>query len=490
MDIKRTTVTTDTYFTRLSSEARIESAVPAPDGRPVGKILGCNAKVRVTSSTASERGVDVVGTITVSVLALDRQDVPFGFDAEADFSHRVPCPVSVSGLEPIVTAQITECAMRSDDGGLRLCGSVLINVAVLKHDELSCVCDLSGERGLELEFASVSSARRALKAVKSIKLREELELDEAVTLVSGSGRIKEIKLSPTGTGYDAVGKVELRCLVLFGDGALSERSFELSFESEIEGDPVSNPIVDAELTRLDVRMYSGGSGLVEAEALICITVYSVQSETATILSDGYDAEGTFSCQKESGSYLDYLGRESIRQEIRYPLEVPSYLPELSAPVSLCCNPAVTHAACENGVATVEGLIMATVVYRGDNGSLSSFTEDVPFSVSIDCADCAYILPRIEVCCHRLSGSGRALEFRSELSLCADIYALRSFTYTKSLERGSEVDTHEGILIYFTDAGETLFSIGKRFGMSKRGILELNPDLTEPLSSGKQVILFR
>ncbi len=426
MDIKRTTVTTDTYFTRLSSEARIESAVPAPDGRPVGKILGCNAKVRVTSSTASERGVDVVGTITVSVLALDRQDVPFGFDAEADFSHRVPCPVSVSGLEPIVTAQITECAMRSDDGGLRLCGSVLINVAVLKHDELSCVCDLSGERGLELEFASVSSARRALKAVKSIKLREELELDEAVTLVSGSGRIKEIKLSPTGTGYDAVGKVELRCLVLFGDGALSERSFELSFESE----------------------------------------------------------------KESGSYLDYLGRESIRQEIRYPLEVPSYLPELSAPVSLCCNPAVTHAACENGVATVEGLIMATVVYRGDNGSLSSFTEDVPFSVSIDCADCAYILPRIEVCCHKISGSGRALEFRSELSLCADIYALRSFTYTKSLERGSEVDAHEGILIYFTDADETLFSIGKRFGMSKRGILELNPDLTEPLSSGKQVILFR
>ena len=52
------------------------------------------------------------------------------------------------------------------------------------------------------------------------------------------------------------------------------------------------------------------------------------------------------------------------------------------------------------------------------------------------------------------------------------------------------ETPSGILLYFADAGETLFSVGKRFRLPLSAIRRMNPDLTEPLADGARIVMLK
>ncbi len=63
-------------------------------------------------------------------------------------------------------------------------------------------------------------------------------------------------------------------------------------------------------------------------------------------------------------------------------------------------------------------------------------------------------------------------------------------YTDDLLPGAGIQKGRGILIYAPDAGETLFDLGKRFGIPQRRLTELNGELAEPFSGAERVLIIK
>ena len=79
----------------------------------------------------------------------------------------------------------------------------------------------------------------------------------------------------------------------------------------------------------------------------------------------------------------------------------------------------------------------------------------------------------------VTGSGRTLSAMIELRYGGEWYSSEAIRLTTDVTPGAPRDPHEGILLYFPDEGETVFSIGKRFGIPTAEIRAQNPNLSDP-----------
>ena len=73
---------------------------------------------------------------------------------------------------------------------------------------------------------------------------------------------------------------------------------------------------------------------------------------------------------------------------------------------------------------------------------------------------------------------------------AERYAEERILATSGVTPGGTEPAYQGVIVYCADAGDTLFSIGKRFLVPVQRILEWNGELKEPLAEGQTVLLLR
>ena len=136
-----------------------------------------------------------------------------------------------------------------------------------------------------------------------------------------------------------------------------------------------------------------------------------------------------------------------------------------------------------------GVLAVTVVYRDDDGVKQSFTHELPLSFDTE-ARGTLLLPRIRAYDAVLSGSGRTVSANVTLTVEAEWYRTVVFSHVPELSAGTPCETNCGMLVWFADANETLFSIGKRFRVPTARVRASNPTLCEPIAEGTPVLLIR
>ena len=77
-----------------------------------------------------------------------------------------------------------------------------------------------------------------------------------------------------------------------------------------------------------------------------------------------------------------------------------------------------------------------------------------------------------------------------LTVEAEWYRTVVFSHVPELSAGVPCETNCGMLVWFADANETLFSIGKRFRVPTARVRASNPALCEPIAEGTPVLLIR
>lgn len=487
MEIRKTTLLTETLFGETTAQAQMESAIPLPQGRTIERVLSAEAEAAIRDVGCRDGAIVVTGTMTLKPTVESAERMPYAFEAAAEFSHTIRMEGVTPEMNARVSAEIPACSLKREDGGLRMQATVQLRAAVFQPERIDCVTGLDDARDAEVQTAAVTLKKRTLLGAHSLRMSEEIDAPRGMTVIKATGTPIVNGLVKSTEGMLPQG--ELKIGVLFGaaDGGVRTEQYSIPFSDVIACEPGENAFAAATLTSLSVTIEEEGAATVDAA--LSIGVYGCASETLRILTDAYDAASDFSCEVRRAQAENFEGAWSQTVQLNESVPVPSHMKDAYLPLYAALRPAVTRTAVENGKGIIEGVLAVTVVYRDDDGMKQSFTHELPLSFETEEKGTLPIV-RVRAFDPSLSGGGRTVELGLSVSVEAEWYRTITFDHVPELQPGVPCETDCGMLVWFADPDETMFSIGKRFGVPTARVRACNPTLSEPIREGTPVLLIR
>ena len=487
MEIRKKTLMTETLFGETTAQAQMESAIPLPQGKTLERVLSAESEATVDEISCRDGAIVVTGTMTLRPTVESTERLPYAFEAAAEFSHTIRMEGVTPEMTARVSAEIPACSVKREDGGLRMQATVQLRAAVFQPEQIDCITGLDDAKDAETLTASVTLKKRTLLGAHSLRMNEEIDAPRGMTVIKATATPLVNGLVKGTEGMLPQG--ELKLCVLYGaaDGGIRREQYSLPFSDVIACEPGENAFATATLTSLSVTVEEEGAATVDAA--MSIGVYGCTSETLRILTDAYDAASDFSCGVRHARALNYEGAWSQNVQMTENIPVPSHMKDAYLPLYAALRPAVTRAAVENGKGMIEGVLAATVVYRDDDGMKQSFTYELPLSFETEAKGTLPVV-RIRAFDASLSGGGRTVALTMTVSVETECYRAFTFDHVPELGPGVPCETDCGMLVWFADPDETVFSIGKRFGVPTERVKSCNPTLSEPIREGTPVLLIR
>ena len=488
MDVEKVSFNVDTLYARLEEQVPIESAIPLPQGRTVGSVLSVTPQLQLREARVSDAGVRLSGQLQLHLVAETGERVLYCFDAAAEFTHLIPVNGAAESMQPRIFGQLLKCACHREDDGLRLSAVLDLKVWLLQSREVGAVSAIRGAVGLESREAAVLTRRRSLLGAKAVQIRDELGVEAGTNVLESKGTVRILSSRPTAEGVALEGELFSALVLLDPEGRLKEMTVRTPFSDTVrlEGAPGEGANLAGELTGLIAR--------VDGEALflngdVSVSAYGSAESRTRILSDAYDEGGTFLCHREEAMGLMYLGPVVKEDTAEGPLAVPNHMPEVQQVLYSRALPAILRLEPRPEGTLLEGVALVTTVYRCDSGLLHSFTGEILFSLTLP-GPGSLVLPLSAAAFSAVTGRGRLLQGRVDLIFAGERYEENRIPYTDDLLSGAGTQQSRGILIYAPDAGETLFDLGKRFGIPQRRLRELNGEVTEPFSGAERILIIK
>ena len=488
MDMEKVSFNVDTLCMRLEEQVPIESAIPLPQGRTAGSVLSVTPQLQIREVRVSETGVRLSGQLQLHLIAETGERVLFSFDAAAEFTHLISARITEDALQPRIFGQLLKCACHREDDGLRLSAVLDLKVWLMAPREIGAVSAIRGAVGLESREEIIVTRRRSLQGAKAVQVRDELGVEAGTNVLEAKGTVRVLSARPAGEGMALDGELYSSLVLLDPEGRLREMPVRTPFSDtvKLEGPANGSPALSAELTGLTART--------DGEALflngdVSASAYGGAERRLRVLSDAYDEGGTFLCHREEKTGLMYLGPVLKEETVEGPLTVPNHMPEVQQVLYSRALPAVTGLESGDGGTLLEGVALVTTVYRCDSGLLHSFTGEVPFSLTLP-GQGDLVLPLSAAAFSTVTGRGRVLQGRVELLFSGEQYAQSRIGYTDDLLAGPGTQPGRRIHIYARDPEETLYTVGKRFGIPQARLRELNGELTEPFSGTERILIIK
>ena len=486
MEISRSTLLYDAPVGTLAAQAGIDCTLPLPVDAAGGVALDAGAAVSVSGAVLGERGVEVSGTLTFRPLVLDETGAPVPFTATAEFSHRIERDGLTADMRASVAAELLQCQCRLLGDALRVKATVQLRAAVWQPVETGAIACLTPAPRLEQLTRPLVAGQRRRTGGGRLLVREEVTLPHGFTLLQAAGTPFVRDAAPTEGGAVIDGTLNLLLLGTGPDGGLAEHPCAVAFSDALQLDSTEQLSVTASLLSLTVSREDEETNLAAVEATLELVANATLTQETQVLLDAYDPEQAFECEQQTAACLCYRSVFERREHVREQVRVPEGLPDAYMPVLLRVCPAVTNAAGNS----VDGVLLLTVVYRCDGGQYHSFTDTLPFSVPVSADGAPLYDPRVTVQAAQATGSGRAFDVQVSLLVSGLVCREESLAYTTGITPAACAEPPAGILLYFPDAGETLFSVGKRFSIPTAEIRQLNPDVADPLPDGARLVLLR
>ena len=487
MDIRKSTLLTETLFGEAAAQAQLYSSIPLPQGKTAERLLSMNATVTVKDAACGVDTVAVAGVIALHLVVETAERKPFAFDASAEFSHGVAMAGVTAEMSARVLAELLACTCRAEEGGLRMEATVSLQTAVLAPQALACITGLEDAKGLQTLTQSVTLNKRILLGAHACRVREVFDTPNGLAVLCAEGTPLVRATRYLDDAMTVEGAINLYVLFSDAEGGIRREPYGMSFSDSIPCERNASVCCSVTLSKLYADALEDGTFSIEA--VLSIGLYGVVQTEASLLADAYDAAGSFACQKETATCLDYCGAQTESVSVAESIPVPNHLPECYMPLYACVRPVLTGRVQDDKETLFEGILDATVVYRADDGMKQSFRAELPWSLALTAPN-GLLLPKVSVTDVSISGGGRVVRLTAELSMETECYDARALTYTADLTQGTPCETQAGILVYFADAGETFFSVGKRFGVPVAQVQRCNPERTEPLQEGAPILLFR
>jgi len=498
-------------------QTTVESDVIVPDINPdVLKVLRITQRTYVTQKTVQQDRAYIQGIVKLNILY-----IPESFECgrikaintSLDFSHVVDAKGAKPGM--CITAE-AECENILDtlvnSRKLNVKCTIGINVKVCVCSEKEIAVSVPEEDCLELKCSNLKLLNSTTDTDK------EFWVNERLSLPSGKPAIGEIlKIGGQASGTElrltegkAVVKGELKLSVLYSsklseeqEGSIEFAEYTIPFTEVLDVAGIKEGMegeIDYQLKDINHRIEDGEEGecsIIACDVLIGAFVKGTEIFEVSVIEDAYSTEGNISLEKKAYDIERLLDKSYVQIPQKEILEVPDYLPEIQKVCDITAIPSVTDVSINGDCLQVKGIINVNLLYitRSSELPVAGFDKIFEFSHNFEiCSECENSVCEAKVAPEHLSytlSGDRCLELRLINSLSVKCMSSDKTEVIDAIEENdAPLRELPSVIIYFVQAGDTLWDIAKRFHTSAEKIAEYNNLSSDLIKPGQKLMIFR
>lgn len=486
-----------------------EGDIIVPDTKPdILKILQVDAAACVTHKTVENGRCTAVGRVDLKILYIPEKEGEKirSIITSFDFSQPIDCTVTDEMLIALgASAEHVDFTL-INSRKLRIKATVGIEYEICAPKALEIAVDVSESESAELKKETLKLRNCVDFCEHEISVRENLEVPSGqpsiCELLKADARITDTEYK-TVTGKIVVKGAVCVCL-LYNDanGNIEFMEEEIPFTEVLDCDDASeNTIcdIDYHITDLNCKVEEDSDGdnrIVSVEATICAQVSASECAEVEMISDCYEPYMRTKLSREEVTLDETAAKVSSQNTLREVVECGQNAPAVSGIYNVIAKPYIAKAELQRGKLICEGRVEAYILYVSDSSEapVYSIKKEIPFSYMLDCdAEGDGLVPEMKAeikhTSYNLNAAGE-IELRCILSINANIVRKRSINVineveTEQLSGGDK----KGIVIYFVQKGDTLWSIAKNYCVPRAEVLSFNNlSEDEKLKQGERLFI--
>lgn len=481
-----------------SAQAEVEGELPLPEGRRASdtEVLSANGTVLVSKCAAAEGAVVIEGRVRAELVCRDVSFVPeeegnaagamFAFSSSAAFRYVMEAPGAKEGMTVSAQAAILELSVEQG-GRLAFCATVELAATVTSEKPIRA---LNGVRGADAEFRHFSYAFFAENMIgcEETRVREEIAARcvTRVLCVSAEAAARSVKAGGDMALVEATAYVSA---LVETEGCRAEPfTTQMPLSLEVALDERGKGDVSAEIAVLGAELYILSETMLCLELNLRVKVFDVCPREALLPGDAYLPGESMASMCEGVHLMLRGGRVHTRCSVDERLSVPEGMPQPARVAWCSARPLVTSTSAERGALCVEGVISVRAVYESEEGAFCAFGAQIPFACETACPNwCCDATASARLLCAGLTLSGNGMLFTAALEITAAPYCAKKAMFVTGMEPCPAKDGRRSLILCYAGAGETLFDVGRRYGLSRAAIVASNPNAKEELGEGEQLI---
>lgn len=486
------------------AQAVVEGDVTLPGGlREETHVLSADAMAVVESAEALQDRISIAGRVVFRVLYTQGDPEKINsIEAAADFRQLCDLPSVQPRAYVLAQAQAGRVEASVMSGRLMLRTTVQIQSSATLTSPVDVLTGVDCPQHTERRSRQVSLRRTVASGSSDVLLREEFALppDADVRETLYATAVFQPGEVSGGLGRIGVsGQVLLEAVhALNAPGKpLMVTRHSIPVEQTVELTGESGDILDARVVVKDVAVASqdmgDGERMLRAEVLLGVQGWAERQESVAVLSDAYTLSGDdlhlrrtrLSCRTGSR-----------RQQCIESGKAMLLLPENAAPVrtvlAAFVNPVLHGYEQLGGRLTAEGMLETTLLYMTDGSAapVAVFRSE-PFRMTFAAqAGEQDMLTLTASEADAVPITSDRVELRYIMRLGVEGSDSEEISFVTEAQPVAASTPEEGIVLYFTQPGESLWEIARRYRVPEQSIRSLNPDLTGEPQTGQGVVVWR
>ena len=476
----------------LRCESVGEYSLPDYNG-DVKRVLAVKSKVHPSGKFVGEDSVEISGTVAYEVVYLDSENNITHADFTTDYDAAVKIN-SETYVDSDVTTSVAGC-------NLRLVGPRKLSVKCSLDSEV-CIAErrsysIEGDAFMEYEPEILTAGAKvqtpAFAKAESREINEELftvegAIVDEVEVLLCDAVFGADEVSVSGEGATVKGSITLSALIKNANGApqLIRKEVALSEELSLEdAQSLETLRASVEFASLKCAVTPTEDGVTVSASVLYTPKLSGRKNTSVeLVGDAYLKERGSENEYSDFSYTEHLLSESLDRTLEFKKPLSELGLECVGEVVYAeVQPKVERCELSDGVVTVEGEMRFSgiVSCTSEDGAMNyvplKFSAHFAENVNVNCqmhdnmrANCAINAsePKMYFDENNLYASADATFF---LTLNAE---RRQRCLGASYLTDEEYNRDDSVVtVYYPEAGESLFSIAKRFHTSVLAIAESN-----------------
>lgn len=501
--LKAPVYTTETVF-KDSAEVPIDIEFNLPDYCPeISRILKCRAVPRVSSKTVNNRSVSVSGSVTVTVIYADSDNMINSYEYQYPFSKSFETGEDTDGADVFVKLKCEYINCRAvTERKIDIHGAVGVYVLLTCRKSREILTDIDDD-GIEVRRENAPATTPISLGEKYVILDEELEIGSSqpdircLIRYDAAASIAECKLL---AGKAVVkGSVAVNLLYKGEGGEMQSYNSVIPFSQFIEIEGVDEDCeceASADVAYLEIKPgFSSGENtrafLLDGKMLI--TVKAFCENEIEVISDAYSKK--FEAQIISEDICINKTLCSINDTFvtKENLELPGN--GVSGICDVWCDVKSEKTTVEGDCLIVSGTVNANIIAVDSDGAPAFYERPIDYLYSYKLpsgtgdlrADPDVTVNEIN---YTISGENSA-EIRLTMAVTATVYDCRKLPLVSNVELDKSkpltAPNRAALTVYFAESGESLWQISKHYLADVGEVRRIN-DIEGDKLAKRQMIL--
>jgi len=485
MEINYQTIKNDCVQEVGRGQTVVRSEVDTRDRGGAAKLLSVGTDAVVTSVEAVAGEARVYGRVNYKITYLDEEGKMAGLDYFGEFDLSV-ADERIEVGDTVATAGVLDAECTLSAGTIRLETVVEARLRQIVSHQAEVAVDAQ----CECERCTLDAMSLVPIADATFEVVEEVESHHNIdrVLLFDAKAIH----TDTRTGVDSVtveGKVFAE-VVYLSQGQVLEQdvSFDFAEQLDLESE------VDLDLTLRQSKLVLTGeddNNVLRIEAVLAVGGYRLVESRYEAVCDAYVDDADVRLVQDSFVCRRYEGMTSRVERVSSRIDAAEMNVEGGVVAATVARVNVANFIAGNGQITAEGLAVAGVLYRGEDGVMQAGEVELPFSVTFASQavdpDCTLVGEAIAVGLK----AAKTGTIDVDLLFAVKCYRPTAVRYVTDIEVSPCADRGAVMSVYFAAPDATVWEIARAVHVSPKALLQQNPDLATPVeSAARRVLVFR